>query len=725
MNLLFDRVYVINLKRRPDKLAHVMDQLAKHDILGSIPVEVIPGVDGQSEVNEEFLAANNYNIYNKWTDPWWGRTSLKGEIGCNITHHKIWEKISKLDENVLVLEDDIVLENDFFNTTLQIAPQVKNLEFEFLYIGRKAIFPEKEKRLTDLLLVPDYSYWTCAYVITPQGAKKLSEGGYEQNINVPTDEYLPYMYGAPHESALDIFSAPQNLKAYALIDDLGLPADYAFQDSETEKSEPYQISEREDVKVFAFATEANDGLKMLYESSLKYGVPLEYAGLNEEWTGGNESRLDYPGGGQKVNILKNTIKDMVDDMLVIFTDGYDVLYNEGLNKIIDKFKTFNTKVLFGAEIACWPDENLRDQYPESVLNMKSPCKFLNSGVIIGYVGELKRITNEDISDTDDDQLYYTKKYLSGEFDIKLDHNCEIIQNLAQFDQIKINKLNSKLENTFFKKTPCIIHGNGDIDVKMKLYKMSSFLTEFKNHYGYTPVNQIEVNELPNVAYSVDVTETPENLRESLESLLSLDYPKEKIYLHMNVSKNSELAVPHHILESFANYKKFFYTDNHDESNILKENAFKDFLNEDIEYLFTIDTDCRINHSEILQDLIKTNKTFVSPLLKSKVCRFSNYWIGDKRDFSEENQLINKITKKTQNFTFDEYDAIYDGEIRGCFNVLFVDKCFLIKKKILPKIKDFYRKNKAEYPDKINFCTNMINEGVHMHLDNQKDYGFIV
>ena len=51
MNLLFDRVYVINLKRRPDKLKHAMDQLAQHDILGSIPIEVIPGVDGKTEIN--------------------------------------------------------------------------------------------------------------------------------------------------------------------------------------------------------------------------------------------------------------------------------------------------------------------------------------------------------------------------------------------------------------------------------------------------------------------------------------------------------------------------------------------------------------------------------------------------------------------------------------------------------------------------------------------------
>ena len=717
MNLLFDKIYVINLKRRPDKLANVMGELAKHDVLGAIPTEVIEGVDGQSEINEEFLAANNYKVYDKWTDHWWGRATTKGEIGCAISHYKLWEKISKKEANALILEDDIQLEEDFLNKSIQIAPQVKDLDFELLYLSRKAIFPERERRLTDLLLIPDYSYWTCAYVITPKGAEKLYNSGYEKNLITP-DEFIPYMYGHHHESINNLYNTPQNLRAFALIEDIAQPSQDAFSDSETEISEPYKISQTEDVKFFAFATEANSGLKMLHESSLKYGIPLEYAGLNKEWSDGNKARLDYPGGGQKVNILKEVIRDMVDDTIVVFTDGYDVLYNEGSKKIIEKFKTFNTKVLFGAEQTCWPDENLKEQYPDSVLAMESPCKFLNSGVIIGYVGELKRITNEDISDTDDDQLYYTKKYLSGEFSIKLDHNCEIIQNLADFDQLKINKLTSKLENTLFDKVPCIIHGNGGIDIKMSLYKMSTFLINFKNYYGYSPIDEVEYfhtseEQMPYVVYSINLECPKEEVFDTLDNLLNINYPKSRISLHLNVGADSELLVQHPLLNKLMSFDKFYYTENHKKENILQENAFKEFLGEDFDYLFAIDSDCRINEPYILQHLIKNNKNFVSPLLKSKVCRYSNYWIGERRDFSDDSELNS------------EYAAIVDGSLKGCFNVMFTNKCFLMKKDILHKIQNFYRKNNEGYPDKINFCANMVNEGLHMHLDNQQNYGYIV
>ena len=38
----------------------------------------------------------NLKVYDKWTDPWWGRSTSKGEIGCAISHYKLWEKSSKI-----------------------------------------------------------------------------------------------------------------------------------------------------------------------------------------------------------------------------------------------------------------------------------------------------------------------------------------------------------------------------------------------------------------------------------------------------------------------------------------------------------------------------------------------------------------------------------------------------------------------------------------------------
>lgn len=59
---------------------------------------------------------------------------------------------------------------------------------------------------------------------------------------------------------------------------------------------------------------------------------------------------------------------------------------------------------------------------------------MNSGLFIGYAPELYQILNSgEITNTDDDQLYYTKVYLDEkkrqELNIKLDHRSELFQNL--------------------------------------------------------------------------------------------------------------------------------------------------------------------------------------------------------------------------------------------------------------------------------------------------------
>ena len=72
-------------------------------------------------------------------------------------------------------------------------------------------------------------------------------------------------------------------------------------------------------------------------------------------------------------------------------------------------------------------------------------RFLNSGNLIGEVGELKRITEEVIAVADNDQLYYQKKFLAGKpniygevdghedldsvssFEIILDYGSQIFQ----------------------------------------------------------------------------------------------------------------------------------------------------------------------------------------------------------------------------------------------------------------------------------------------------------
>ena len=102
--------------------------------------------------------------------------------------------------------------------------------------------------------------------------------------------------------------------------------------------------------------------------------------MGEDWKGGDDM-ANKPGGGFKVNLLKADLEQYKnrDDLILLFTDSYDVVLLAGASEILEAFKSFDANVVFGAEAFCWPDDSLKDTYPE----IESGKKYLNSGGFIG------------------------------------------------------------------------------------------------------------------------------------------------------------------------------------------------------------------------------------------------------------------------------------------------------------------------------------------------------
>ena len=97
-------------------------------------------------------------------------------------------------------------------------------------------------------------------------------------------------------------------------------------------------------------------------SAEKNQLAVKVLGMGEEWKGGDMA--NSVGGGQKVLIMRKALESYKDDaeMIIMFTDSYDVLFNANQQQILEKFHQFEARVVFSAEGFCWPDDQLASEY---------------------------------------------------------------------------------------------------------------------------------------------------------------------------------------------------------------------------------------------------------------------------------------------------------------------------------------------------------------------------
>uniref|UniRef100_A0A6Q2YBI8 Glycosyl transferase family 25 domain-containing protein n=1 Tax=Esox lucius TaxID=8010 RepID=A0A6Q2YBI8_ESOLU len=194
-------------------------------------------------LNTSRLLAMGIDMLPGYKDPYSGRVLTRGEIGCFLSHYKIWKQVAELGlRRVLVLEDDVRFEPRFRSRLMTLLENVDRvrLDWDLIYIGRKRLQvkqPEPWVEGVSNLVHPDYSYWTLGYALSLQGAKKLL-GAQPLGKMLPVDEYLPVMFNKhPKEEYMAQFER-RDLLAFSVEPLLLFPTHYTgepgyFSDTET------------------------------------------------------------------------------------------------------------------------------------------------------------------------------------------------------------------------------------------------------------------------------------------------------------------------------------------------------------------------------------------------------------------------------------------------------------------------------------------------------------
>ena len=180
MNSLTIPVFVISLSCSVERRKHSIEQLNR---LG-VSYQIFEAVDGNQISDYELFNNPEYGLWEMGSRT---RHLNKGEIGCVLSHFKIYQKMVEEDIKVAcILEDDAVLQSEFKN--FLIPGNLDSIHWELFYLGHHSRFSKKEawsKNKQKLKLknfsagepieLPGGSY---GYIIKCRAASEILKHGY-------------------------------------------------------------------------------------------------------------------------------------------------------------------------------------------------------------------------------------------------------------------------------------------------------------------------------------------------------------------------------------------------------------------------------------------------------------------------------------------------------------------------------------------------------------------
>jgi len=164
------KVYIVNLLSATERKKHMENVIGQYNFIEPIFVEA---VDGRIMTEEERNAAFDYEKSYKE----YGRVLRNGEVGCTLSHYKIYKQMIKSeDKSVIVFEDDLEdlseMNKDFLAS---IKPYYEtNIPTVILLSGNYQYYKLKKIDSKHKLATVFDAYFTCSYIINRKAAEIIS-----------------------------------------------------------------------------------------------------------------------------------------------------------------------------------------------------------------------------------------------------------------------------------------------------------------------------------------------------------------------------------------------------------------------------------------------------------------------------------------------------------------------------------------------------------------------
>ena len=205
------------------------------------------------------------------------------------------------------------------------------------------------------------------------------------------------------------------------------------------------------------ANNNHPGLELWKATAEMHGWKPTILGLGEAFTVGWGH-----GFGAKFLYMKTFLQSIQPHELVVFTDGYDVVFQDGPKRVQDAVQDLDA-VLFAAELLENPDKKQYPPHPPSRI-----FNFLNAGIYAGTAQRILDIMPTHFESSIEDQRHFTSIYLSTN-KIVLDHTASVFACFYGFHTWTAHNTTVRVQSS----TPVILHMQG---AYKDAYRIVSVLT---------------------------------------------------------------------------------------------------------------------------------------------------------------------------------------------------------------------------------------------------------